>query len=143
MATTLAGRPTRHTENRPKRTRNSAARLWRASPLTYLTLVVAIALSIFPLYFMVIGATLTNDSLFKVPPSLLPGGRLIMNLKTAFANQDANIGTGLLNSIIVSTCVTVSVVFFSTLAGFAFAKLRFRGKNGLLLLILGSMMVPV
>jgi cellobiose transport system permease protein len=35
------------------------------------------------------------------------------------------------------------VVFFSSLAGFAFAKLRFRGRNGLLLVIVATMMVPV
>jgi cellobiose transport system permease protein len=35
------------------------------------------------------------------------------------------------------------VVFFSSLAGFAFAKLRFRGRNAMLLAIVGTMMVPV
>jgi cellobiose transport system permease protein len=144
MATTYASRPARPVDRQPlKRNRHASSRLWEASPLTYLTLVLAIALSVFPLYFMVVGATLTNDALGKVPPALLPGGRLLVNLKTAFANQDANIGTGLLNSIIISSCVTISVVFFSSLSGFAFAKLRFRGKNALLLVILGSMMVPV
>ncbi len=44
--------------------------------------------------------------------------------------------------MIVSVSVTVSVVFFSTLAGFAFAKLRFRGRNALLLVIIATMMVP-
>jgi cellobiose transport system permease protein len=38
--------------------------------------------------------------------------------------------------------VTISVVFFSSLAGFAFAKLRFRGRNKLLLFIIATMMVP-
>jgi cellobiose transport system permease protein len=36
----------------------------------------------------------------------------------------------------------VSVVFFSTLAGFAFAKLRFRGRNIMLLLVIATIMVP-
>lgn len=144
MATTYPTRTVQPAERRPPRRRKDAtAKLWKASPLTYLTLVMAIALSVFPLYFMVVGATLTNDALGKVPPALLPGGRLFINLRTAFANQDANIGTGLLNSIIISSCVTISVVFFSSLSGFAFAKLRFRGKSALLLVILGSMMVPV
>jgi cellobiose transport system permease protein len=117
--------------------------MWRTSPLTFLTLVAAVALSIFPIYFMIIGATLSNDAIFKSPPPFLPGGRLITNLRTVFANQDANLAKGLLNSVIISSCVTLSVVFFSSLAGFAFAKLRFRGKNVMLLLILGSMMIPV
>jgi cellobiose transport system permease protein len=120
-----------------------SAQLWRASPLTYITLVAAVAMSIFPLYFMIVGATLTNDAIGKYPPHLLPGGRFFTNLQRVWENGDANVGRGLLNSVIVSSCVTVSVVFFSSLAGFAFAKLRFRGKNALLLMILGSMMVPV
>lgn len=115
----------------------------RASPLTYYTLVAAIVLSVFPLYFMVVGASQTNDAIGRYPPPLLPGDRFTANLAKVWANPDANIGAGLRNSVIVSTAVTVSVVFFSSLAGFAFAKLRFRGRGGLLLLILGSMMVPV
>jgi cellobiose transport system permease protein len=130
---------------RPGRVRRggAAARLWRASPLAYLTLVAAVALSVFPIYFMIVGATLSNDGIFRIPPPLLPGSRLGTNLRAVFANEDANLGKGLLNSVIVSGCVTLSVVFFSSLAGFAFAKLRFRGKNAMLLLILGSMMIPV
>jgi cellobiose transport system permease protein len=127
----------------PGRARAASTRLWRTSPLTYLTLLVAIVLSIFPLYFMVVGATQSNDTIFKMPPPMVPGGRLLQNLSAVFANPDANVAKGLLNSVIISGCVTLSVVFFSSLAGFAFAKLRFRGKNALLLLILGSMMIPV
>lgn len=122
---------------------NPGVRLWRASPLTYLTLVVALGLSVFPLYFMFVGASLTNDAIGKYPPTVFPGGRLGANVVKVWANPDANIAVGLRNSVIVSAAVTVSVVFFCSLAGFAFAKLRFRGRNVLLLLILGSMMVPV
>ena len=48
----------------------------------------------------------------------------------------------LINSTIVAGTVTFSVVLTSTLAGFAFAKLRFRGRNGLLGLVVATMMVP-
>jgi cellobiose transport system permease protein len=117
--------------------------LWKASPLTYLTLVAAIILSIFPLYFMIVGSTMTNADLGTYPPHLLPGGRFLTNLRHVWDNTDANIGKGLVNSLIVAACVTVSTVFFSSLAGFAFAKLTFRGKNALLVMIIASMMVPV
>jgi cellobiose transport system permease protein len=126
-----------------RRRKMPGADMWKASPLTYLTLIVALVLSIFPIYFMIIGATATNDALNKVPPPFLPGSHFMTNLRAVWENQDANIGKGLLNSIIVSAAVTLSTVFFSTLAGFAFAKLKFKGKNVLLLFILGSSMVPV
>ncbi len=51
-------------------------------------------------------------------------------------------GSALLNTLVVAGTVSVGTVLFSTLAGFAFAKLRFRFKNALLLLVIGTMMVP-
>jgi cellobiose transport system permease protein len=117
--------------------------LWEASPLTYLTLVIALALSVFPIYWMVIVATRSNDVVSAVPPPMTPGGNLGDNVGRLFDNPDAYFAKGLLNSAIASAAVTVSTVFFATLAGFAFAKLRFRGKNALLLTIIATMMIPV
>ncbi len=51
-------------------------------------------------------------------------------------------GLAMLNSVLVAGSISISVMFFSTLAGFAFAKLRFRGRNILLLMTVGTMMVP-
>src|SRR5262245_29925040 len=116
MATTTITKP-RQVE-RPVKRRSGVARLRQASPLTYFALIAAVVLSIFPLYFMVVGATLTNDELFKVPPRLIPGSHVIQNLRIVFGNEDANLAKGLLNSVIICSCVTISVVFFSSLAGF-------------------------
>jgi cellobiose transport system permease protein len=118
-------------------------RLWKASPLTYLTLVVAIALSAFPLYWMFVVATRTNAVVGAVPPPLVAGTHLGGNVSRVFANPQAHFAKALLNSAIASSAVAVSVVFFSSLAGFAFAKLRFRGRNALLLIIVATMMIPV
>jgi cellobiose transport system permease protein len=114
-----------------------------AGPLVYGTLVVACLLSAFPIYWMFVIATRSNDAIGSSPPPLLPGGNLGSNVERLLANTDANFALGMVNSFIVAATVTVSVVFFSTLAGFAFAKLEFRGRNVLLLLVLGTMMVPV
>ncbi|MBO2448827.1 carbohydrate ABC transporter permease [Actinomadura barringtoniae] len=117
--------------------------LWDASPLTYLTLVVALALSVFPIYWMIVVATRTNDVVADVPPPVLPGGRFGTNVHRLFSTQDVYFAKGLVNSFIASGAVTISTVFFASLAGFAFAKLRFRGKNALLLTIIATMMIPV
>ena len=114
----------------------------RTSPLVYVTLFAAIALSAFPLYWLFVVATRGNDVVGDWPPPLLPGGNLGANVARLFDAEDANFLKGIVNSIIVSTVVTVSVVLTGTLAGFAFAKLRFRGRNGLLLAIVITMMVP-
>ncbi|MDT7803008.1 MAG: cellobiose transport system permease protein [Actinomycetota bacterium] len=115
----------------------------KTSPLVYVTLLAGIALSAFPLYWLFVVATRTNDIVGDWPPPLLPGGNLFENIGRLFSAEDANFLLGMVNSAIASVGVTVSVVFFSTLAGFAFAKLRFRGRNGLLVVILGTMMIPV
>ena len=46
------------------------------------------------------------------------------------------------NSLIVSTVITLSVVTFSTLAGYAFAKLRFRGREGFMIFVVATLAVP-
>ncbi|MFC6885041.1 MULTISPECIES: carbohydrate ABC transporter permease [Actinomadura] len=117
--------------------------LWNASPLTYVTLVAALALSVFPIYWMVVVATRGNDVVSAVPPPMLPGGRFGDNARRLFDNPDAHFAKGLANSAIVASAVTVSTVFFASLAGFAFAKLRFRGRGALLLTVIATMMVPV
>lgn len=114
----------------------------RTSPLTYVTLLVAIGLSAFPLYWMFVVATRSNDIVGDWPPPLTPGGNLGENVGRLFEAEDANFLTGMLNSAIASLVVTVSVVFFSTLAGFAFAKMRFRGRTALLLVVVATQAIP-
>ncbi|MEV0722365.1 carbohydrate ABC transporter permease [Micromonospora purpureochromogenes] len=122
---------------------NSASqRLWRTSPLMYVALVLAVLFSIYPFYYMVVIATRSLDSINDVPPPVTPGGAFGDNFDRVLANDAANFLTGLLNSVIVSGVVTVSVVITGSLAGFAFAKLRFRGRNILLLSIIVTMMIP-
>jgi cellobiose transport system permease protein len=131
--------PQQRGRRRPGRMRG----LWDASPLTYVTMIVALVLSIFPIYWMIVVATRTNAVVGDVPPPMTPGGNLGDNVGRLFDNPDAYFAKGLFNSAIASSVVTISTVFFATLAGFAFAKLRFRGKNALLLTVIATMMVPV
>ncbi len=129
-----------------RRTRGAvagSARLWSASPLTYVVLIFGIALSAFPLYWMFVVATRTNDVVGAVPPPFIAGQHLGENVRRLFDNEQAHFGKALVNSAIASAAVAVSTVFFASLAGFAFAKLRFRGRNALLLVIVATMMVPV
>jgi cellobiose transport system permease protein len=122
--------------------KSASSRLWRASPLTYIALIIGVILSIYPLYYMVIIATRSLDSINDIPPHFTPGGAFGDNFDRVLAAKDANFLVGLRNSLIVSTVITVAVVLFGTLAGFAFAKLKFRGRNALMLAILVTMMVP-
>ena len=131
------------TARRARKSRDSGAEVAKAGPLIYIVLALGAALSVFPLYFMFVVATRTNDAIGTLPPVLTPGGELSENIGRLLDNADAHFLRGLMNSVIVSACVTVAVVLFSTLAGFAFAKLRFRGRNALLLVIVATMAIPV
>lgn len=115
----------------------------KATPLIKLTLIVSVLLSAFPIYWMVIIATRTTDAANELPPPFFPGGEFGENIRRVMDVEQAHFIKGLVNSMIVASAVTVSVVVLSTLAGFAFAKLRFRGRNVLLLLVVLTMMVPL
>jgi cellobiose transport system permease protein len=122
--------------------RSASKRLWHTSPLTYLALVLAVLLSVYPFYYMLVIATRSLDAINSVPPPFTPGDAFGDNFQRVLDNDAANFLKGVLNSVIVSTVVTFAVVLTGTLAGFAFAKLRFRGRSGLLLAIVVTMMVP-
>ncbi|HZE41519.1 MAG TPA: carbohydrate ABC transporter permease [Stackebrandtia sp.] len=123
--------------------RHAPTRLWSASPLTRLALLVALVLSVWPLYWMVVIASRDTSAASQVPPPFLPGGNLGTNVRRALADESSHLLTGLGNSIVVSGTVTLAVVVISSLAGFAFARLRFAGRTGLLVVVLLTMMVPL
>jgi cellobiose transport system permease protein len=119
-------------------------RLGSAGPLTYVALILVAAASAFPLYWSLVVASHDNRAVSAYPPVLTPGSQLWHNIGRLFNSGEVNVDfwTALINSVIVASSVTFAVVFFSALAGFAFAKLRFRGQRALLLTIIATMMVP-
>ncbi|WP_033820704.1 carbohydrate ABC transporter permease [Kitasatospora sp. MBT63] len=112
----------------------------RGGPLAYAVLAVATLLAVFPFYWTLVAASRSNAELSAPTPALTPGPNLFHNIGEALAQAD--IGGALFNSLVVSSAVTAGVVLSSTLAGFAFAKLRFRGRGLLLALTVGTMMIP-
>src|SRR5918912_3182406 len=119
----------------PRRRRYLARRFRSAGPLTYLFLVVVSALSLFPLYWSFVVASHDNSAVSAYPPVLTPGNQLWHNIRRLFSSGEVNVSfwNALINSAIVASIVTVAVVFFAALAGFAFAKLRFRGSKALMI----------
>jgi len=112
----------------------------RASWLTYAILGLVTVVSAFPLYYTLVMATRTNAEINQVPPPLVPGGRLLHNIREAYNQVDLT--KAIINSVIVSSSVALGTVLFCTLAGFAFAKLKFRFSSVLLGLTIGTMMIP-
>jgi len=111
-------------------------------PATIVLAVIAMV-SLFPLYFMLVMASRTNDEIAAFPPPLTPGNQLRDNVQRVFDNADVMFSQAVLNSFLVSAISTVAIVATSCMAGFAFAKLRFRGRQALLLAVIATMMVPI
>lgn len=129
--------PAERSERRPNRLANRQRPGW----LAYAFLAAVLLGSVFPLYWsFLIGSgdasTITKDIVWW------PGGNFLTNAAEVLNNESVNFWKAIGNSIIVSTVVAFLVVLFSTLAGFAFAKLRFRGKTGLLIFVIATMAVP-
>ena len=112
----------------------------RGGPVTYAILAFVVIISVFPFYWTIVAASTSNSAIAQVPPPLLPGGNLISNFHKAITQ--VNMAKAILNSVIVSGSIALGTVLFCTLAGFAFAKLRFRGRNLLLFITIGTLMVP-
>ncbi|MEV6200692.1 carbohydrate ABC transporter permease [Streptomyces sp. NPDC051771] len=123
-----------------RRFRQTAGRQHHAGPLTYVLLVIATVVSLFPLYWNVVAASHTGDRVVQAPAPLLPGSRLLDNL--TFAWDQVDMGEALINTTVVASLVAGSTVLFSTLAGFAFAKLPFKGRGMLLSLVVATMTIP-
>jgi len=126
---------------RPTRRRKAKHGPFRATWLTYVILAVVFLVSVFPFYWTIVAASTSNTEINHIPPNLVPGENLFKNFGAALTN--VNMGLALVNSTIVSTSVALGTVLFGTLAGFAFAKLRFRGRNILLALVIATTMVPM
>jgi len=123
--------------------KSSAISLSRPNWAVYGALVAVLVGSLFPLYYtLLIGS---GDSSTVTDPNLSfwPGGNFLSNASAVISNPAVNFWKALGNSIIVSTTVGLSTVILSTLAGFAFAKLRFKGSGPMFAAVIGTMVVPV
>jgi len=114
----------------------------KPSTLGYVFLVVVILASLFPLYWSFLIGSGDSSTINRQDVDWMPGGNFLSNAAKVVNDPSVNFWKALSNSIIVSTVVSASVVFFSTLAGYAFAKLKFRGSKGLLVFVIATMAVP-
>lgn len=108
--------------------------------LTYGLLTAFFVAGAYPLWWSFVVGSSDTTALTSTWPPLLPGGRFWNNVGEVLTTVPFWLALG--NSIIVSTVITVSVVTFSTLAGYAFAKLRFRGREGLMVFVVATLAVP-
>ncbi len=124
----------------PTGLRQRVATLGKPRKATYWVLAIFVLGSLFPFYWSFLVASRDNGILTERIPPFLPGGNFLTNAARVF--DTVPFWKALANSLIVSGTVTLTTVLFSSLAGFAFAKLRFRGSNGLFVFIVVTLAVP-
>ncbi|MEL6824228.1 MAG: carbohydrate ABC transporter permease, partial [Calditrichota bacterium] len=106
----------------------------------YLLLLVATAFYLGPFLFSLSISFSADQDVFSWPIRLLPENWTLDNYVRVW--EEMPFARWLFNSSLISLVQTVSNVFFAALAGFAFARLDFPGKNVLFAILLGSLMIP-
>ena len=123
--------------------------------LAWVVMVIFLLITLFPFYWMLRTALSSNTALATDPASLLPVGLNTGGFERVFGMQDvetaiAQGGSGasinfwryLLNSVVVATTVTIVQTFSCAMAAYAFSRLRWRGRETVFLIFLGSLMIP-
>ena len=106
----------------------------------YIVLVLCAISMILPFLWMISTSFMTNEEIFSYPIKFLPSQIDFLNYKNVFCSLPL-VGY-FLNSLIVSVVTTLGQIIVSTMAGYAFARFEFRGKEFLFIIILMTMMVP-
>jgi multiple sugar transport system permease protein len=108
---------------------------------SYLLLTIGAILMLMPLLWMFSTSLRPSADSYKLPPQWLPTDFRVENYTAVFASN-VPFEALFLNSIKVTLAVTFGQLFTCSLAGYAFARLRFPGRNVLFILLLASLMVP-
>src|SRR5450756_562451 len=111
------------------------------SVVAYTLLVLAAALAVLPIVWMVLSSFKQLEDMFVVPLRWLPHPWYFGAYPEAWAQRDFT--RYFLNSAFVSICITVGNVFLCSLAGYAFAKFRFFGRQFFFLVVVSTLMLPL
>lgn len=106
----------------------------------YLLLIAGAVLMLAPLTWMVLASFKSLPEILAFPPTFLPKSWALTNFRSVF--EQADFVRYFVNSVIIAGVTVVSVLLTSSLAGYAFAKFSFPGKNVLFYLVLATLMVP-
>lgn len=128
------------TPSRRSRFKQGAGRQHHTGPFAYFALAVVGIGSLFPLYWTLVAASRTQDEILDTTPPFVPGGNLFNNLEAAW--EQAHLGKAIWNTLVVSASITAATLFFCTLAYYAFAKMRFKGRGALMTAVVATLTIP-
>ncbi|RED77623.1 MULTISPECIES: carbohydrate ABC transporter permease [Cohnella] len=111
-----------------------------ANMITFAVVVVFAVVVLFPIWWIFRTSLMTNAEIYKYPPSLIPQNWLFSNYEKTL--EIFKFWKYLWNTMIIIVPSCLAGTFTATLCGYAFARLRFRGKNLIWALCIGSMLLP-
>lgn len=130
--------PTTLTQSKAQRSAN-VLRIGRWF-LLYLLLITLGLLFTFPFYWMVSTSLKAPGHIYVNPPEWLPNPLYFANYPETW--QKLPFGRFIQNSVIITVLATIGYVLSSTMAGYAFARLQFKGRNVYFALLLSTLMLP-
>jgi multiple sugar transport system permease protein len=131
----LSPRSPTHSQPRARLAARTAGRM-----LGVLVLVAGAVLVALPIVWAVSTSLRTPATSYDQPPAWLPTNPVWSNYSAVF--EAVPLLTFLINSVVVTGLIVVLQLITSTMSGYAFAMVRFRGRNGLFALVLATLMVP-
>jgi len=108
--------------------------------ILYIVLTAVAALTFAPLAWMVSASLMPTGQASSLPIRVLPDGATLAHYRDIFTRL--NLGRYLLNSTLIAVSVTSISLIFNSMAGYAFAKYRFRGRDRLFKTLLAAMIIP-
>ena len=108
--------------------------------IKYIVLIIGALIMVLPFFWMINASLMTPGEIQQQPPVWLPAQPQFSNFSDVA--QKLPFPQLYLNSLIVTGSTVIGVLFTSSIAGFAFAKYNFPGRNILFYCILGTMMIP-
>jgi len=113
--------------------------------LTYLLLSVVAVFTIFPFVWMLSTSFKSQQAIFALPPQLIPDLLFQPEMMDNYVDvlSQHNFVRYIFNSFFVATMAATGQIVTSSLAGFAFARMEFRGRNFLFAILLSTALIPV
>ena len=106
----------------------------------YLILILGALLTLTPFIWMVSASFMADGHSSVFPPRFWPDQFTLEQYTNLFSRLNTTVN--FINSLFLSTIVTLISLFFNSMAGYAFAKYRFKGKDKLFNVLLSSMIIP-
>jgi len=108
--------------------------------LVHAALLFGAVLALTPLVWMISASLMRPGEASEFPPPFFPSRATLGNYRDLFTRL--SLGRAVANSLFVAVLTTLGVLFLNSMAGYAFAKLRFRGRNRLFAGLMAALVIP-